>query len=178
MLSQRENQKNSWLRRHLLLPKFTPLTNKQSHSWHVNLYTSWHSGSGLRGSTLLLEVVVLVLELTTEPRLWPRGLLELFSGSGNNTGVIRPPRAVWLLRGEVEDDVLLLLDATALVLLGLRPNPASTVLLWWGGRQCLDVITPILPFCWEDDDKEGGGTPESFSSAMLGVWVGLDYDFH
>lgn len=73
---------------------------------------------------MLLEVVVLVLELRAQPRLCPRGLVELPSGPGPGAGVTRPPRVLRVLSGGVEDEVLLL-GGTAQVLLGLHPSPVS-----------------------------------------------------
>lgn len=57
--------------------------------------------------TLLLGVVILILELSAELRLCPRGLAVLPSGLGP-AGLTRPRRVLRVLRGEVEVSVLLL----------------------------------------------------------------------
>lgn len=125
-------------------------------------------------ATLLLNVMVLVLEHRAELRLWPLGLVELPSGPGPGTGVTRPPRVLRVLRGEMGAEVLLLEAewgwGTALVSLGLHPSPASTLPLCWEGGDGLDVAPLILPSWWEGEDREGGGKPESFLSAMLELW--------
>lgn len=69
--------------------------------------------------------MVLVLELSAEPKLWPRGLLELEPSSEPElvAGVLRPLRALKVLRGEVEAGVLLFLGLW-------RSSPGSKEPFW------------------------------------------------